>query len=112
MADVRAPTAGAAISVIGVNRYIFGDAEVGFASQIVVEFDLNGATATYNFQSRVAGATTWVDQIAYPFNSGTGTTSGSGTQGYQIDASGKEIAINVSAVATAFPILTWRPVVG
>lgn len=113
MADVKYGAAGVEVTVTSATtpRYIFGNGDDGFASQIVVQVDLNGATVAYDFQSRVTGATSWVAQLAYPFNSATGTTSGSTTMGFQIDASGKDIALNISANDGA-PKLTFRPVVG
>lgn len=113
MADVKNNAAGVEITVPSATtpRYLFGDGDSGCASQIVVEIDLNGATVAYNFQSRVTGATTWVAQIAFPVDTGTGTTSGSSSMVYQIDASGKEVALNISANDGA-PKITWRPLVG
>lgn len=117
MADVSGqagPRAGEEFTVpnAATNRYILGDAEVGFASMIAVEFDLNSAAATFDIQKRVTGSSTWVTScLMYKATSATGVTSGTTTDVYTVDASGCEVAINVSA-NNGSPKITWRPIVG
>lgn len=117
MADVSgaaAPKAGVTYTVTSAatDRYLLGDAEVGFASMVAIEFDLNSATATFDVQKRVTGATTWVAScLMYKATSATGVTSGTTTDVYTVDASGCEIAINVSS-NNGSPKITWRPIVG
>lgn len=94
-----------------VNRYILGDASPSAAGVITIGYDLNGGTSTYDFQVRVPGATTWVAANAYPADSTTPATSGTTTETWSIDATGKQVALNVSAV-TGSPRFTWIGTVG
>jgi len=94
-----------------VNRYILGDASPSAAGIITIGYDLNSGTSTYDFQCRVPGATTWVACNAYPADSETPATSGTTTETYRIDATGVQVALNVSAV-TGSPRFTWIATIG
>jgi hypothetical protein len=113
MADVFLTKAGELNGGIVVNRYILGDADSGRASQMSIQIFLNGGTATYAFQTKHRAQSTWQSAMAYPVSAPTtGATSGTTSEIWQIDASGKDIAVNVTAQATASPILSFVPLVG
>ena len=111
MADVIANKIGVETAVAATNRYIFGDAEVGFAAQIVFTLDLNTGTITCAPQARVRGSDLWVTCLAVPKDSTTGATSLTGANTYVMDASGCECALNVTASSGA-PVITWTAVTG
>jgi hypothetical protein len=111
MADVRIFTARAPYTVANGNRYLLGSGDAAWASQLAIQVDLNGGTLTYNFQVRVTGGTPWQAAIATPVSTGTAATSGTASDVWNIDASGKEVAVNMTA-GTGSPLLTFAPVVG
>jgi hypothetical protein len=94
-----------------VNRYILGDASPSTSGVVTISYDLNGGTSTYDFQCRAPGATTWVATNAYQADSTTPATSGTTTKTWRIDATGVQVALNVSAV-TGSPRFTWIGTVG
>lgn len=111
MADVNKTVVGVPFTA-AVNRYIFADADSGRAAQFAIQFNLNGGTATYAFQVKVPGETTWQAAMAYPVDTPTtGATSGTTSNVWNIDASGKQVALNVTA-ATGSPQVTFFPLVG
>jgi hypothetical protein len=94
-----------------VARYILGNDSGGFAGVVTIGYDLNSGTSTYDFQCKVKGATTWVAQNAYPADSETPASTGTTTETWSIDGTGKQIALNVSAVSGS-PRFTWDAVKG
>lgn len=111
MADVAYGTAGAP-KVIGDNNYILGDADSGRASQFAIQIELNGGAATYAFKVRVKGAETWQAAMAYPVSAPTtGATSGTTSNVWMLDASGKDVQVSCSGTSGS-PELTFMPLVG
>lgn len=94
-----------------VTRYLLGEVSPKYAGLVIIAFDLNSGTATYDFQCRTPGATTWDAINAYPADSETPATSGTTTETWTIDATGKEIAFNVSAKSGS-PRFTWTTRIG
>lgn len=110
MADVF-PGTGFRGTTVAVNRYILGGGPQEWKGQLAIEIDLNGGTCTYDFVVRV-GSGAWVAASAYPVNAlAAPVTSGTTTQVYMIDASGKDVAVNVT-VATGSPQLYYRAIRG
>ena len=98
-----------------VNRYLLEDASGASTvappqgkRTLLVEIDLNGGTLTYDFQGRAAGSGLAYGAIqGTPLSTGTPATSGTATQIWRFDATGIEVAINVT-VATGSPKISWR----
>lgn len=113
MADIVFNTAGEAKIVAATNRYILGDASQGQASTIAFQVDLNGGTITVDFYSRLRGAgLSWQAALAYPVSAPTtGASSASASNVWLIDATGKEVSLNVTA-ASGSPKIAWLPCVG
>lgn len=109
MADIQVGSTFRGFTLTATNRHIIGGGPDEWARQIAIEIDLNGGTCTYDFQCRVGGA--WVAAQAYPVNSSTAATSGTATQVWMIDSTGKQVAVNVT-VATGSPQLYYRGVRG
>ncbi len=111
MADVTLSTP-ALVTTMGNNRYILGDADSGRASQFAIQIDLNGGAATYAFYVRVSPETAWAAAMAYPVSTPTtGATSGATSNVWMLDASGKQVSLDVSGTSGS-PQLTYLPLVG
>lgn len=113
MADVAHGTARSP-KIIGDNRYLIGDADSGRASQMAIQIELNGGAATYAFYVKVSGggATTWQAAMAYPVSAPTtGALSGTTSNVWMIDCSGKDVAVDCSGTSGS-PELTFAPLVG
>jgi hypothetical protein len=110
MADIFPGTTYAG-TTLAVNRYILGGGPPDWAGQVAIQIDLNGGTCSYAFQSRVGSAGAWQAATAYPVSTNVGATSGTGSDIWMIDASGKDIAVNVTAT-TGSPKLYYRAIRG
>lgn len=112
MADVYVPQANKVTTIGATNRYILKDADSGRASQFAIQMDTNAGTFTYTFHAKLPTHTVWQAAQAYAVSApGTAASGGTTAEIWMIDASGKDISVNVTA-STGSPTLTFMPVVG
>ena len=112
MADVYKKAQNETFTLANGDRFILGDGDVGRASILVFEIDLNGGTTTVVPQVRVRGETTWAPAQAFPVSAPTtGSASLTATDVYRLDVTGCEAALNCTA-ATGSPQVTYCFLIG
>lgn len=117
MADTLAGNCNTSLDIAANTRYILPQPDAvppvsssvfpsgGFTRRRVwatIQIDLNGGTCAYAFQTRTAGGgLAWQATLANLASSSTPASSGSTSEVFMFECTGKEVAVNVSGTSGA-----------
>lgn len=108
MADLALYASGVAAPVLNGNRYILGDIGPGAKGVMIIATRLNAGTLSFTFECRAKGDTVWNNTLGTPASTGTASATGTTSDVWSVDATGKDIAVTITAQSGA-PYIVWNP---